>query len=368
MTALLAPNDYIMDLPEVDENMELASDLDAQGPSVDGDIDIMRDASAEPDRDLMVDDDENFNLIRGGHSKLEVIQDDDMLDDHSTDNADHMHQEEYSGYQQYPNPSEGHDIQFADDHEVDAHPNAPEITLDDDLDDFEEIAENDATFADDNSITSANIDQPAITEYQQNMQEQAVENLENVASKDVEPHQTNIEFTSLVPNEHVDGSSQDERTTDSADNVETPKATNDQGSAYESVSQPIESRDLSKEEEHIVTQPSEDRFQQVVPAVPHAGSSEALGDDNHAEDNGESDSPYANLHPVKVFYEDSELSLFPPSSNDASETYLLQDELLASQTLDKLLGACRGILAGDIDETDELVLDVDALDLHYYEV
>jgi hypothetical protein len=74
-----------------------------------------------------------------------------------------------------------------------------------------------------------------------------------------------------------------------------------------------------------------------------------------------------DLHPVTLVYLEEEMSLFPPMLGDSSAVYFLQDSSLAFEPLDKLLMACREILADTLDHHDELVLDVAALGLHICE-
>lgn len=74
------------------------------------------------------------------------------------------------------------------------------------------------------------------------------------------------------------------------------------------------------------------------------------------------------LHPVKVLYQDSEISLFPPREGDSSETFFLEDEGLAYENLDHLLAACRQILGEHVSEDEVLVLDIESLGLQLSEV
>ena len=76
----------------------------------------------------------------------------------------------------------------------------------------------------------------------------------------------------------------------------------------------------------------------------------------------------AALHTVKVIYQDNEICLFPPHSEEGAETFFLSEYGLAHESLDKLLGSCREVLADTIGDDDELVLDVAALGLHISEV
>jgi hypothetical protein len=87
--------------------------------------------------------------------------------------------------------------------------------------------------------------------------------------------------------------------------------------------------------------------------------------DEHFADHQSHTTP---LHTVKVNYQDTEICLFPPSEDDDSETFFLEDVELAHQSLDKLLGACHDVLAGTIGDDDELVLDIPSLGLHIGQV
>ncbi|PGH02806.1 hypothetical protein GX51_04418 [Blastomyces parvus] len=71
-----------------------------------------------------------------------------------------------------------------------------------------------------------------------------------------------------------------------------------------------------------------------------------------------------SLHPVKVLYQDSEISLFPPGENDPTETFFLQDEGLADAPIEELVRACRQVLGEHISEDEELILDIESLGLH----
>ncbi|KIX07944.1 uncharacterized protein Z518_02598 [Rhinocladiella mackenziei CBS 650.93] len=79
------------------------------------------------------------------------------------------------------------------------------------------------------------------------------------------------------------------------------------------------------------------------------------------------DASSQTVHPVTLVYLEEEMSLFPPMVGDGSNIYFLQDSSLAFEPLDKLLAACREILAGTLDHHDELVLDIPGLGLHICE-
>lgn len=74
------------------------------------------------------------------------------------------------------------------------------------------------------------------------------------------------------------------------------------------------------------------------------------------------------LHPVKVYYQDNEISLFPPHEGDSSETFFLEDESLAYEPLGKLFESCREVLYEHVGENETLVLDIESLNLQLMEV
>lgn len=78
----------------------------------------------------------------------------------------------------------------------------------------------------------------------------------------------------------------------------------------------------------------------------------------------------AHVHPVVVLYQDNEISLFPPldSDDEHTNTYFLQSEQVAGDSIKALFGALRSILGESISEQEELVLDINDLDLHISEV
>jgi hypothetical protein len=76
----------------------------------------------------------------------------------------------------------------------------------------------------------------------------------------------------------------------------------------------------------------------------------------------------AILHSVKVLYQGSEISMFPPREGDPSETYFLQDEGLAYETVDHLFKECRTILGEHASDSNSLVFDIDSLGIQLSEV
>lgn len=69
------------------------------------------------------------------------------------------------------------------------------------------------------------------------------------------------------------------------------------------------------------------------------------------------------LYPCIVVYQRDEICLFPPSDDESSDTFFLNDESLAFQSIGDLLRACRVVLGDTISLEDELELNVHGLGL-----
>jgi len=96
-------------------------------------------------------------------------------------------------------------------------------------------------------------------------------------------------------------------------------------------------------------------------------SFEEQGKDSAPEDSGSFHDRHP-LHPVIVVYQESEILLFPSHEEEQARTYFLEDESLASRTIQSLLGACRLVLADSINEDEELELKITSLGLEICEV
>ena len=92
----------------------------------------------------------------------------------------------------------------------------------------------------------------------------------------------------------------------------------------------------------------------------------AQGQNDEPTDQGEDISkPTDYIHPVLVLYEGAELSLFRPA--DGFQDFLLEDDHLFSESITKLLAACRPVLGDDV-HARELIIGVEDLDLEIGEV
>ena len=95
--------------------------------------------------------------------------------------------------------------------------------------------------------------------------------------------------------------------------------------------------------------------------------------DSHPPDDcvgDESQQLCLSLHPVIVIYQGNEMSLFPSTEddNEQSQTYLLEHQSVASESIGNLLQQCRLVLADSIGEPDELEIRFTDLGLNVDEV
>ena len=95
--------------------------------------------------------------------------------------------------------------------------------------------------------------------------------------------------------------------------------------------------------------------------------------DNESEDQTDtkpgSDLSISQLHPVTVFYENSEIMLFPPSKSDETNvTYFLRNGEIVDKSLIDLMKAFRDVLGESISEDDEMEIDITYLGLCTSEV
>ena len=92
------------------------------------------------------------------------------------------------------------------------------------------------------------------------------------------------------------------------------------------------------------------------------------GDESKSEPDRTND-PHS-VHPVIMIYQSNEMSLFPPVDQDTeeSQTYFLDDESYATESLGTLFEHCRSVLADSINDTEELEIKIPELGLAITEV
>jgi hypothetical protein len=97
--------------------------------------------------------------------------------------------------------------------------------------------------------------------------------------------------------------------------------------------------------------------------LPLTGEAEEAVESEHGSTE---QTPY--VHPVKVIYQESEISMFPPRRGNTSETYFLADEALSHENIERLFKECRTILGDHASSEDSLVFHIDSLGIELSEV
>lgn len=386
-----------MEVPALDDTMEMASPYQGHADDFDIDLDVMEDQVSNPDKDMMGADDYPENTH-------ETEYDADMIDDVAEPTM-------VDADDQLPDPSNSVEMQYS---EKTYEAEMAEDDFDEDIDahvsDFHEEANVDAPAepANDQEVSEAQHTEevqelPVIKEEtlhveetnvvpdesnnaQQNQAEVSAEN--NVApdydqQEYTQPPQENHEEiveqnVEQIAEQNAEQNAEPEPEADQPEGIlDTEKNLQDTNETAQVEPQEVDpaTRDDNdttpkqsqvEEPTHDDTQPSTvDQHQTVEEQVEHK---ETLGTNEEVEHETGTDEHASALYPVKVYYQDNEISLFPPREGDSSETFFLEDENLAYEPFGKLLASCREVLREHIADTEVLVVDIESLNLQLMEV
>ena len=312
--------------------MDLASSPYRHNDDIDLELEQDDDFLADPHPESMFDDppaEDDIDIGEDADEKLDVeTRDDDMIEEEPTMGEAETSTQGMTAEAQHE-PEQG-----------DSHFDEDDVLYEDE----------------DDENTPEELDQTGITQIEPQDDHFAENDLQSSAlSHQAADEAASGETTSFPPqNDQVAESDQTFQADRHLIQVEETGAGNeDQGTLNEDYDHSQErqhSRNLGiqdeKPESHDATDPGQERTQQTDAAAQQIDY----------------------IHPVKVIYQESEICLFPPTADDSSDTFFLPDISLAYETLDRLLAACREVLADTIVEHDELVLDIASLGLHICEV
>jgi hypothetical protein len=127
---------------------------------------------------------------------------------------------------------------------------------------------------------------------------------------------------------------------------------------------PPKTTELHAEAVHTVTEPE---TEESIP-VAHERDGKTQSYKSGIPDTSASGPDCLTAHPIKVYYQDTELSLFPPREGDSSCTFLLEDSGLFHHSLSKIFSSCRQVLGEDVNEGEVLVFEVEQLNVQLNEV
>ena len=364
-----------MDLLRTDDQMDLASSPAMQTEDVELDLDDVREASAEPNQDLMLQDEPeqptaDSDLMR---STVSDHADDDLMLDEDTvipqpDRTEipelNMQNQEYEHAQVdqdddilYEDEEElqedgglpgtsFEEQQMQDEHQLEDQQLIQEVQIDEDIDD-EIKPEGDLSFISGASaqegeeINDSSEPLQAGTAATAGNSAEGVETSRDVATNLLLEQQSDAKPLGKV-SENVDLDRNADEKPDKADfdngpddNLESSDhATQGQNAAVDGL-KVIKKLLALQESDH------------------DPGASPQINANSAQEDiANEPNLPTSMLPTVKVHYLGTEVSLFAPTRSELAAEYFLEDVKLAHESLDKMLGACRQVLSGSIGEDE----------------
>jgi hypothetical protein len=378
-----------MEVPTLEDSMEMASPYQGQADDFDIDIDLMEDHPSNMDSDMVGADD--FPNTSQPSLFNDANNDADMADEEPSEgsmvDADNF-------------VDEDHDIEVQDD----------DVTYEADMlegDQDEEIVEavptiqiedaasnNDVTHQTDQNITEQAERIIGLTPQAQELQPPpaASTNEAEVLQHEQEPQpeltldqseQHDLE-TSLEPKpaeqDQADKPNEPQGSAAAAASDDINQASLDEGAnaTTEDKAVPAETQPGHQETsipEDTETKQAAEIQSSFAPTIDDNSEHPEHQDVDHHESHGEShedqlhsSNENESLHPVKVLYQDNEISLFPPLEGDSAETFFLHDEDVAYDSVGKLFSSLREVLLDNVADDEVLVIDIDSLGIQLTEV
>lgn len=332
----------------------MASPYQGQGDDFDIDIDIMDDQGSHMDSDMMGADD--YPTSQPSLFPHDANNDADMVDE----------------------PSEGSMVDADDyvegDHDIEVRDE--EVTYEAEMQEGDQDVNVDApeiptiqveVAADENTLDKdvLNLTEPV----GQSESQDGSADLARPSSAELQPGESpdQAQDVSVEPNE-----------AEAAEPEQPPVTAGDQAEAatqkVERVEQKheiTESKEPGTENPHAQGEPAAENLNAPgVESDAHEAKYEHAEHDSHylheAEDHDHQNDE--TLHPVKVLYQENEISLFPPLEGDSAETFFLHDEDVAYDSVGKLFSSLREVLMDNVAENEVLVIDIDSLGIQITEV
>ncbi|KAF7595314.1 hypothetical protein BBP40_006563 [Aspergillus hancockii] len=345
-----------MEPPVIDDTMEMASPYQGHADDFDIDIDVMDDQASNTDKDMMGDD-EYIEPLHGTEYEQDGTNDADMIDDVAEptmlDADDQYAETNYSVEMQYGAEKTYETEMLEDDYDEDIDAPDPEAAGSE----YQGEVPNDIDEVTDGNITTETPDNSPGSVHQHNdaPDEESYDRDDEHASQ--EPEMGQPESGSGDKNDDGTNKSgkldKQEMSGDHEDNspiVERCEGHEDDAREAQLI---VDERNESQVEQAKKTEVDDLHGQETEPAEQHGQGHDTTKD--------------ASLYPVKVYYQDNEISLFPPREGDSSETFFLEDESLAYAPLGELFLSCRGVLQEHVGDNEVLVVDIDALNIQLTE-
>ncbi|OGM46719.1 conserved glutamic acid-rich protein [Aspergillus bombycis] len=376
-----------MEPPVVDDTMEMASPYQGHADDFDIDLDVMDDQASNTDKDMIGADE-----YEAAPHKTEYEQDDpndaDMIDEVAEpamlDVDDQYAETSYSVEMQYGTEKIYEAEMLEDDYVEDIDAPVPEARVPESQEAPASLEPADNQVTSEHILTKKNGSDEA-TSRNHTVEAHSANDIEPAHPKDDAPKEV---FSEEAPTVHhhededniaqeaevdqpesadVDNNVVDTNQPEQADIHETPGDNDDHTAG---ASSPEVHEDDADE-----NQQTADKDKELEPEGRKTTEHDTEHDESYRQetefaedDEQEQDiTKDSSLYPVRVYYQDNEISLFPPQEGDSSETFFLEDENLAYTPLGELFRSCRQVLQGNVGENEVLVMDVDALNIQLTE-
>jgi hypothetical protein len=359
-----------------DDTMEMASPYQGHADDFDIDLDVMDDQASNTDKD-MIGNDEYLEFPRGTEYEQDVANDADMIDDVAEpamlDADDQYAETSYSVEMQYGAEKTYEAEMLEDDYDEDIDAPDPEAPVSQ----YQEVpvslesadnqvtqeehatGNNDVGEANDGNITTETLPENSAEPVHQH--KDAPEEEPYYRDDENATQEPEVDEPATGP---VDNNDDDANKSEQVDKQETPGDHEDSTATVERLDG---HGDDAGEAQRTVDEHHEPEVEQVKKTeVDGSHGQEAEPAEQYEQ--GHDTTKDASLYPVKVYYQDNEISLFPPREGDSSETFFLEDESLAYAPLGELFQSCRVVLREHIGDNEVLVVDVDALNIQLNEV
>ncbi|KAF4171813.1 hypothetical protein CNMCM8927_002218 [Aspergillus lentulus] len=360
-----------MEVPGLDDTMEMASPYQGHVDDFDIDLDVMEDHASNADKDMTAADDYP-DTLQDEDIDQDGPRDADMMDDVAEPamvDADDQYQEASHNVEMQYGLEESHEEEMLEDEYVDdadaAAPEHQEVQVCDNTDkpDTEEAGPAE------NPVAGDYAQEPAVGAHPEAKPEHHDETGHELQGA-LDQHNDNADQPPDVHQPEIAGGDIINSTneTDQVDSALNPLDAGKIGSDPDHPEGADDYNEGSDEHAGQISQPVEEHG-----AAGDEGTEEQAAQDLSLQgpEQGSEHEPdttgQVTLHPVKVYYQDNEISLFPPHEGDSSETFFLEDENLAYEPLGKLLDSCREVLYEHVGENEILVLDIESLNLQLLE-
>lgn len=343
-----------MEVPAAEDSMEMASPYQGQADDFDIDIDIMEDQVSNMDSDMMGADD--YPTSQPSLFPNDASNDADMADGPSEGSM--VDADEYV--------DEDQDIEVQDEVTFEAEMQEGDQSINVGASDVPTIQID--TAAEEGPEPVQNVTE-AVEQVGPQKTEEDASDLAKISSTDLQPQSGEIheQDTALEPSEaETGGPAQPEVKVTAQVDVETHAT-----ELAEEKNDTTGSKGLGAEgsEGHAEPVTEDSNTSQAQPAAHDAKAEHVEDESHHLHHAADQDRQHdESLHPVKVIYQDNEISLFPPLEGDSAETFFLHDEDVAYDTVGKMFGSLREVLLDNVAENEILVIDIDSLGIQLTEV